>query len=78
MRSIFRIRAPHEKDSDAQLRETLKRLPADQPANVEFADFFRRAQQASQKDADQGKALLKQKLDGPYGACEPSLRLRDL
>lgn len=37
---------------------------AERDGDDELADFFRRAQGASQKGADQGKAMLKQKLEG--------------
>ena len=35
---------------------------AERDGDNDMADFFRRAQQASQRGADQGKELLKQKL----------------
>ncbi len=37
---------------------------AERDGDNDLADFFRRAQHASQRGADLGKALLKQKLDG--------------
>ncbi|MDQ3720206.1 MAG: hypothetical protein M3350_05405 [Actinomycetota bacterium] len=37
---------------------------AERDGDSELADFFRRAQQASQKGADLGKSMLKHKLDG--------------
>ncbi|HLM26225.1 MAG TPA: hypothetical protein VK304_04590 [Thermoleophilaceae bacterium] len=36
---------------------------AERDGDNDLADFFRRAQQASQRGAEQGKKLLKQKLD---------------
>jgi len=37
---------------------------ADRDGDSDLADFFRRAQEASRKGADQGKALLTQRLQG--------------
>ena len=37
---------------------------AERDGDNELADFFRRAQQASQRGADQGKEILRKKLEG--------------
>jgi hypothetical protein len=37
---------------------------AERDDDSELAEFFRKAQQASQRGADQGQKLLKQRLDG--------------
>lgn len=37
---------------------------AERDGDNELAEFFRKAQQASQRGADQGKQLLKSRLDG--------------
>jgi rubrerythrin len=37
---------------------------AERDGDNDMSDFFRRAQQASQRGADQGKKLLKEKLEG--------------
>jgi hypothetical protein len=41
---------------------------ADRAGDDELADFFRRAQSASQKGAEQGKDLLRQRLRATSGA----------
>jgi hypothetical protein len=40
---------------------------ADRDGDSDLADFFRRAQAESRKGAEQGKALLKQRLNGQTG-----------
>jgi hypothetical protein len=41
---------------------------AERASDEELADFFRRAQSASQKGAEQGKELLRQRLGATSGA----------